>query len=392
MHVLGVARTEVRVMRAATALADAGLSVSIVDVESEQAPGVEEIMHDIKVKHVKMPDSFLSLRFKHRTFMHAAQLFMRSLIALMQTPADMYHAHNAAALPACYIAARLCRKPLIFEAHELPLSDLHFSEMGRSRRFMNKLLSILVPLMVSYCAGVITVSPPIAEEMRKRYSIAEVTLLRNIPPYQAISRCDRLRQHLGLGSNVRIALYQGNLQPDRGLDRLVRAAAFLERDSVIVMMGKDKVATRGQLEALIENEGMAERVKVMPPVPYEELLNWTASADIGLTVIPLDYTLNMRWALPNKFFEYLMAGLPVLSSPLDAVSEIITTYKVGRIVPSLAPADIGAAINAMLADSAELAVMRHNALSVAQQEFHWEKERQKLTRLYDDVLARQQVK
>lgn len=392
MHVVGIARTEVRVMRAATALADAGLSVSIIDVQGTQAQKVEETIHHICVKHLKMPDSFVSSRLQQRTFIRAVRLFLGSVMMLIQTRADMYHAHNVAALPACYMAARLRRKPLIFEAHELPLSDLHPSEMGRSRRFMNRLLTVLVPVMVSYCAGVITVSPPIAEEMQKRYSIPEVTLLRNVPHYVA-PRCivggDRLREHLGLGSPVRIALYQGNLQPDRGLDRLVRAAKFLEPDVVIVIMGKDMVGTLGGLEVLIEEEGVAERVKMMPPVPYEELLHWTASADIGLTIIPLDYTLNMRWALPNKFFEYLMAGLPVLSSPLDAISEMINTYKVGRIVPSLAPDDIGAAINAMLADGEGLAVMRQNALKVARAEFHWEKERQKLIRLYEDVLAKQ---
>ena len=269
---------------------------------------------------------------------------------------------------------------------------------------MNQLLAMLVPRMLSYCAGVITVSPPIAEEMRKRYAAPKVTLLRNVPLYVAprfiegvscspqVYPGGRLRQHLGLRPCVRIALYQGNIQPDRGLDRLVRAAAFLEQDIVIVIMGNDMVGTQARLEALIEEEGVAERVKIILPVPYEELLHWTASADIGLTVIPLDYTLNMRWALPNKFFEYLMAGLPVLSSPLDAIAEIIHTYNVGRIVHSLAPTDIGAAINATLADGEGLAVMRQNALNLARAEFHWEKESHKLIRLYDDVLAKQEVK
>ena len=392
MHVVGVAHTEVRVVRAARALADAGMSVSIVDVEGGLARMVGEAMPGVSVRHVRMPDAFGFSRLKQRTFTRAVRLFVGSVRMLMRTQAEVYHAHNVAAFPACYVAARLRGKPLIFEAHELPLADLHPSEMGRSRRVMNKLLAVLVPVMMAYCAGVIGVSPPIVEEMKRRYSISEVLLVRNVPCYRAVSRSDCLRQHLGLGSSVRIALYQGNLQPDRGLDLLVRAAAFLERDIVVVMMGRDRVGTRGRLEALIEEVGVGERVRVLPPVPYEELLDWTASADVGLTVIPLDYTLNMRMCLPNKFFEYLMAGLPVLSSPLDAIAEIISTYKVGRIVHSLEPADIGAAINAMLADGEGLAVMRQNALKVAREVFHWEKEGRKLIGLYEDVLARQKVK
>ncbi len=76
-----------------------------------------------------------------------------------------------------------------------------------------------------------------------------------------------------------------------------------------------------------------------------------------------------------------MAGLPVLSSQLDAVVEVIRAYNVGCVVPSLAPEDIGAAINAMLADPAALATMRRNALHAAQHEFLWEKEGQQLIQL-----------
>jgi glycosyltransferase involved in cell wall biosynthesis len=213
-------------------------------------------------------------------------------------------------------------------------------------------------------------------------------VIRNVPAYQVVARNDRLRQYLGLGSKVRIALYQGNIQANRGLDRLVRAAKFLEPNTVIVMMGWAVEPTRSQLDALIASEQVADRVKLLPAVPYAELLGWTASADIGLTIFPPDYSLSIRFTLPNKLFEYLMAGQPVLSSQLDAIAEVIKTYDVGQIVPSLAPTDIGAAINAMLADTAALARMRSNALEAARQEFHWENESQKLIQLYHTVLTK----
>ncbi len=84
-----------------------------------------------------------------------------------------------------------------------------------------------------------------------------------------------------------------------------------------------------------------------------------------------------------------MAGVPVLSSQLDAVGEVIRTYDVGRIMPLLTPADIGTAINVMLPDRVMLARMHRNALEVAQHEFYWEKESTQLIRLYHDILARQ---
>jgi glycosyltransferase involved in cell wall biosynthesis len=96
--------------------------------------------------------------------------------------------------------------------------------------------------------------------------------------------------------------------------------------------------------------------------------------------------------LPNKLFEFLMAGVPVLTSPLDAVIDVVKTHHVGKILPSLAPADIGAAINAMLADPVALSSMHRNALDAAQHEFNWEKESPKLIHLYDEIQFRTSIK
>ena len=388
MHVVKIARAEGRVMRDANAFVEAGFEVTIVDVESERTRPVEEDIRGIHMKHLILPGWFTSRHFELLFFLKALHMFILSLRLLLRIPADIYHASDLTALPASYIAARLRQKPLIFEAHEL-----HFPVPETEISFWRLLGGILIHLLVMIlpgCAGVITVSPPIAEEMRKRYHIPEVTLIRNVPPYRVVAKSDRLRQHLGLGPEVRIALYQGNLQHNRGLDKLIQAAAFLEPGIVIVMMGQDMEGTQAELEALIVKEGVSDRVKIIPAVPYEELLDWTSSADIGLTILPLDYSLSIRLCLPNKLFEYLMAGLPVLTSELDAITTVVKTYDVGQVVSSLAPADVGAAINAMLADPQALARMHRNALEAAQEEFHWEKESQRLIHLYRDVLTRWQ--
>ena len=383
MHVRGVARTDFRVMREAAALLEAGFSVAIVDVEYERSRPAEEDIRGVCIKHTIRPQAFVPARFKPWFLVKATHLMLSSTIRLMRTPAAIYHAHDANALPACYIAARLRRKPLILDSHELPLHEPGITRWHR----LSALARRIFGGMLRRCAGVITPSPLYAQQIRRSYHCPEVSLIRNFPPYRAVARNDRLRQRLGLAPEVRIALYQGYLQPDRSLDLLVRAARFLEQDIVIVMMGKGDATTLAQLEALIASEGVAERVRILPPVPYEELLEWTASADLGLTLFSPDYSLSIRLTLPNKLFEYVMAGLPVLTSPLDAIVEVINTYDVGRVVSELSPADIGAAISAMLADREGLARMRGNALAAAKEEFHWEKESQELIRLYRRVLA-----
>ena len=384
MHVLTTARTDARVMRSATALTDAGFAVSIVDIVDKCSRSIEDI-HGVSIKHVKVPREFMATRFRRWAVIKALLLFIRSTLLLLQTPADFYHAHDFTALPACYIAALLRGKPLIFDAHELPLSELDVPH----RRWLRVLLTPFLAHMISSCAGGIGASPFYEQVLRERYHVSRVSLLRNFPPYRLVKKSDRLHQRLGLDPSVRIALYQGNIQSDRNLDALVRAAAFLEDDIVIVMLGKAVEPTISELKTLIASEGVADRVKILPPVPYEELLDWTSSADIGLTLIPSDGTLNMRTCLPNKLFEYLMAGLPVLTSPMEAVAPLVTSYDVGEVLSSLEPVDLSAAISAMLGDAAGLARMRLNALNAAQREFNWEKESPSLIRLYRDILAMQ---
>ena len=382
MHVTDAAYPDYRVIREATALIEAGFDVSIVDILDERQRPAEEDISGIHLKHMVMPEMFISTRFKPWYLVKALNMIIRGAIHLTRTSTDVYHAHDVKGLPACYIAARLRHKPLVFDSHEIPLDDPNIARWPR----LSALAEWVLTRMMPRCTKVITASPLYAREIRNQFHYPEVTAVLNVPTYREIPHSDRLRQHLGLAPDVRIALYQGNIQANRSLDQLVNAAPFLDPGIVIVMMGRAVEETRIQLEELIATKGVADRVKIIPAVPYAELLDWTTSADIGLTIFQPGYTRSIRYCLPNKLFEYLMAGLPVLSSQLDAIAEVLQTYGVGQILPSLTPSDIGASINAMLADSTALAQMRDNALKIVQKEFHWEKEKQKLIQVYDAIL------
>ncbi|HET9999907.1 MAG TPA: glycosyltransferase [Ktedonobacteraceae bacterium] len=385
MHVRGVVRTDGRVLREARALIEAGFSVTILDIEKDLTCPAEEEIDGIQVKHIVKPAWFMHSSSRPRKFVRSIGKIVYSALQLIKMPADIYHAHDMTALPASYLAACVRRKPLVFDAHEWPLNELR----GTKKRWLLALSTRLLSIILHRCAGIITVSSPIAQEICRRFHVAHVSLVRNILAYQTPLKSNRLHHCSGISPEKRIVLYQGNLQEDRGLDTLVRAAAFLDEDNMIVLMGKAIGATQAQLEALIADEGVADRVKILPPASYASLLEWTASADMGVIINSPDHSFNVRMSLPNKLFEYLMAGLPVLASPLDAVAQLIRSYDVGHVLLSLTPAEVGATINSLLVDRAALSRWSDNARDAVRRDLCWEKESQHLIHLYQSILTRQ---
>jgi len=399
MHALRPARSDVRLVRAATALAHAGYRVSIVDVEHKATRHIAEGVAGHHTAHIALSaiDGAGSLKMKHVVMgarwaryydcihvvpwlLFKAVRMMRGIGAVLREPADVYHASDITALPACLLAARLRRKALIAELYELPLSQSWIV----SRRLLNAASTLALRLMLPRCQGIIVTSPPFANEVRQRFGGSQPVVIRNISPYQPLVASERLRQRLGLAADTRIALYQGGLQPDRGLDAMVRAATHLDPATCIVLLGHGE--SQPELEELILKLGVSKQVKIAPAVPYAELQSWTASADIGI-VTYRPGSLSVQLHLPNKVFEYLMAGLPVLTSHLEAVLELIRCYDVSQVVDSTEPAALGQAINAMLADRDGLARMRRNALAACQGELQWEAESSRLVELYREILA-----
>jgi glycosyltransferase involved in cell wall biosynthesis len=381
MHLTDAAYGDYRVMREATALVEAGYDVTIVNIMDEVKRPPEEDISGVHMKNVMMPEMFVATRWKPWFLVKSLNMIVRGAIALTRTTTDIYHAHDVKGLPAAYIAAVLRNKPLVFDSHEIPLDDPNITNRRRISAVAHSVLQFMMPR----CTKVMTASPLYAREISREFHYPDVQSVLNLPTYREIPPSNRLREHLGLGPEKRIVLYQGNIQANRSLDQVVNAAPFLDPNIVIVMMGNAHPDTKAQLDKLIAEKGVEDRVKIIPAVAYNDLLNWTTSADIGLTIFDPGYTRSIRYCLPNKLFEYLMAGLPVLSAQLDAIAEVLKTYDVGEILPSLAPKDVAASINAILVDAETTARMRRNALEAARKRYHWDYEKQLLIQLYKSI-------
>jgi len=306
------------------------------------------------------------LKFIHFNF--------RLLFLLQGTRTDIIHAHDLWVLPAAAVAAALKRTKLIYDAHEY-YAGLEIFNHHRIRRFLWLLLE---SLLVRFVDVLLTVSDPLADLYRARYpSIPECRVIRNLPlkedPSPALAET--------LPENFRYLLvYHGHLKPGRGLENLVRAMATVENAGLILIGGGELLV---QLQDLIAEPDVREKVLIRNYVPLESLISTSARADIGVALFEKT-SINYTYALPNKFFEYIMAGLPVLASDIETLKQYIDTYDIGRTVDPSDPGRIAEMIKEMLGDPQRLEEWSRNARSAADL-LNWNTESEEMLRIYENL-------
>ena len=266
---------------------------------------------------------------------------------------------------------------MIYDSHEL------YTEMSTLSCWERRLLKYCERYLIHRVDKVITVNQSIANELSKRYKISLPEVIMNCPVInnQKASPCENLLlKRLRLDKAVPIILYQGGFAPNRGLQNLILSAHYLN-EGIIVLMGWGKLEQ--ELKNLVKAENLNDKVMFLDPVPQEELLIHTRCATLG--VIPFQFVgLNNYYATPNKLFEYIAAGLPVVASNFPELKRIIEGYNLGKTFNPEDPKDIAAAINDVLSDKARYEEMRKNALEAAKV-FNWENESKKLLAIYRNL-------
>jgi glycosyltransferase involved in cell wall biosynthesis len=236
-------------------------------------------------------------------------------------------------------------------------------------------------LFVRRVHAVITASPGYSEEMARRYGIPEPPAICNVPE---LSDADRaalppVRTNPGAG---RVAVYVGGLMKNRGIEQSIRAITKVP-GATLRLVGPGPPAFRVELERLIEETGARDQVEFVPPVPPDQVVQTLADADVGLCLIQ-PACLSYRLTMPNKLFEYTLAGLPVLGSAFPVIGRFIEQWEVGRAVDPENIDAIALALTAMLEPEANGAY--REAAARAGREIDWKQEQDKLIAVYREVL------
>lgn len=342
----GAAHRNTRALRQLGALHASGRQVTVVS--NSAAADVEELPFSAEARTVAMPAGG-----GPRFFWRWHRAMREGLSAI--TDADVVHASDLYVLPACARLAKRLGAKLVFDAREL----YPYVASTAGRPWASLLWFLVQDRSIREADQVYTVSDSIADRLADMHGIARPEVVHNVSVLPApTSRTDTLRRELGLSDEVCIVLHQGQMRADRGNERLIEAMRTVE-GAVLVFLGDGPL--KPALQRLAED--LPKQVYFLPAVPPNELLDYTASADIGVTLLE-DTCLNHRFALPNKLFEYLRAGVPVLASDLPEVAGVVTRFEVGRVADPGSTEDVARVLQSMIDDAPARAAWRANAPEV----------------------------
>jgi glycosyltransferase involved in cell wall biosynthesis len=198
------------------------------------------------------------------------------------------------------------------------------------------------------------------------YSIKNTVVIRNIPKYRKPTEFIDLRKELGIEEGKILLLYQGVMLDGRGIQLTMNAIKDMPQ-AVFILAGHGEKFD--EFKELSKDLGISDRVYFLGNKSQEELINYTAAADIGLALIE-NISVSYYHALPNKLFEYIMAEVPVLCSNLPQMKQIVEHYKVGESVDPEENKNLIEAIEIMVNDSEKLNRYKKNCRE-ASKELNW---------------------
>nr|WP_255616504.1 glycosyltransferase [Microvirga puerhi] len=278
---------------------------------------------------------------------------------------DVWLANDWNVLP---IAQRLAKEqgvPFLYDSHELAFDE--YGEKWVWRLLYRPLVVALEKRGIRGAAFVTCVSEGIAECLRRQYGLERLPLVvRNTPAYQTMPFRET-------GEQINV-LYHGVVSPGRGLEECIRSVALWRPEFRLIIRGPASDSYERELRQLALAMAVSERVSIVPPVPMPSLIAAAHSADVGLFALPASSRHN-TFVLPNKFFEYAMAGLALCVSDLPEMARLVKRYDLGLLISDVSADAIATQINAL--DRGLIDCYKRRALAAARQ-LSWEEESKKL--------------
>lgn len=299
------------------------------------------------------------------------ELCMRIYFYYKNKNISCINVHSLDLLPLGVLLKYFWKARLVYDAHELE------TETNGARGVRKKISKWLERRLIKHVDMTIVVSESIADWYANEYGIPRPTVVLNAPTKRALRPNNHFREQLGIREDQVILLYQGGLAIGRGVHLILDAFKARQNDKVVaVFMGYGALEQNIKMAASQYNH-----IFFYPAVAPQVVLEYTASANFGVSLIE-NICLSYYYCMPNKLFEYAMAGLPVLVSNMKDMTELVSKKRMGVVISDFSVAGINSAIDDFLMQ--DLNAMQANAYRVAC-EYAWEVQEQKMLAAYQSI-------
>jgi glycosyltransferase involved in cell wall biosynthesis len=355
--------TDQRVHKVCSFLHENGFHVTLIGRKLKNSPEMPKRDYDTKR---------MKLWFNKGPFFYANFNF-RLFIFLLFNKADKLLSNDLDTLLANFLAKKFKKNcELVYDSHELYTEVPELINRPKVRSVWLKIEKWIFPKLKK----VYTVNHSIANIYEDKYKV-KVHVVRNVSPLWKPENI-LSKNELKLPLDKKIIILQGaGINIDRGAEEAVEAMQYVE-DAVFIIVGSGDVIA--DLKNKVIELQLSDKVLFYDRQPYDRLMYFTYHADLGLT-LDKNTNANYQYSLPNKVFDYVHAGTPILASNLTEISDFISKFKVGEIVNSHEPREIAKSINAILFDDLKMNEYKANCKLAAETE-NWENECQVLAKIF----------
>jgi glycosyltransferase involved in cell wall biosynthesis len=353
--------TDQRVQKECNTFGKMGYEVLLIGRKSENSFGLRELPYKV----VRLRNFFA--RGPLMYLMFDTQLFFY----LIFKKADILWANDLDTLLPNFLTARLKNIKLIYDSHELFTMSVY---KATSRTIWQGLENFLFPRL----KNVITVNDSIRKVYEQKYNVP-ITVVRNVP-YKNIKTKN---EEIDIAGNKRILIMQGaGINENRGAEEAVEMMQFLPDEFILLFIGKGTVINK--LKHIVKESALENKVVFIGVLPYEQMMNYTSRSFLGLIFEKIDFTDEHNFALPNRFFDYIKAGIPVLSTKAVEIKALIEKYNIGTFVDNLNPSHLSKAIIQISENTAMYNCWKSNTAKAAN-DLCWENEEKKLVEFMNNI-------
>ena len=304
-----------------------------------------------------------------------AEYNIRLFFLLLFSKVDIFHANDLDTLLANYLAAKIRRKPIVYDSHE------YFTGVPeiQNKKLVKKTWLTIERWIFPKLKYIFTVNQSIAKLYKEEYD-KDLQILRNIP-HKLQLKTLKSKSELNIPEDKDIIITQGaGINIDRGIEETVEAMQYLENVCLMIIGNGDVIPKlkKRVLELKLENS-----IIFKGRMPYHEMIQYTQHAQLGLT-LDKDTNINYKFSLPNKLFDYIHAGIPILATRIIEVEKIIKKYNIGLFIENHEPKHIAKQIRSALNNEKLKAKWRLN-INLAANELHWGFEEKLLKEMYKKI-------